>query len=92
MRSIWEVQGASHDPGGGVDTTAVLAGNSNLYLSEIFSPVRKVPKILTFLLFCIQFVIREALKIQIAKGLSGKIKGDPFRCILTHMEVYADSL
>ena len=27
MRSIWEVQGASHDPGGGVDTTAVLAGN-----------------------------------------------------------------
>ena len=39
MRSIWEVQGASHDPGGGVDTTAVLAGNSNLYLSEIFSPV-----------------------------------------------------
>ena len=30
MRSIWEVQGASHDPGGGVDTTAVLAGNSNL--------------------------------------------------------------
>ena len=39
MRSIWEVQGASHDPGGGVDTTAALARNSNLYLSEIFSPV-----------------------------------------------------